>query len=300
MIIGSYYESDVLHLENIHPLQMLIRQQYHSLTASEKRIANYVLNNFESISNMRIHDLAVLSSVTNSAVIRFCKTLGFSGFSEFKFNLSSKSTDIGEVYMLPTIKRGDGVEEIFNKVFASNIHSLYETIQHLNMEQAAQAVELMDKANQIVFMGTGPSEMTAMHAVFHLMQFGHHTSYATNGVTMRTSAINLCEADVAIGISYCGHTCDTADALELAKKSGAKTIAITSYEDSPLCKYADIVLHAPPEDIPYMSDGALTSTRNSLTCIIDSLIITLACKNYDNSMSKLHARNTRIFTKVRK
>ena len=286
-------------MESISSTQLLIRERYQTLTVSERRIADYVLSNGDRVGGMRVHDLAVVTDVTNSAVIRFCKALGFSGFSEFKYNFASDRASTSDVYMLPTIKHGDGVTDIFNKIFTSNIRSLYETIQNLDMEQATCAVDLMKKARKILWMGTGSSEMTAMHAVFHLMQFGYSTFYATNGVTMRTAALNLQKGDLAIGISYCGHTRDTVDSLAMARQSGANTIAVTSYKDAPLCRNADVVLYAPPENIPYMSDGALTSTRNSITCILDSLIITLACQNYDNSLAKIEARNSKVFPTVR-
>lgn len=286
-------------MENISSTQLLIREKYQNLTVSERRIADYVLSNGDRVGGMRVHDLAVITDVTNSAVIRFCKALGFSGFSEFKYNFASDRASASDVYMLPTIKHGDGVTDIFNKIFTSNIRSLYETIQNLDMGQATCAIDLMKNARKILWMGTGSSEMTAMHAVFHLMQFGYSTFYATNGVTMRTAALNLQKGDLAIGISYCGHTRDTVDSLAMARQSGANTIAVTSYKDAPLCRNADVVLFAPPENIPYMSDGALTSTRNSITCILDSLIITLACQNYDNSLAKIEARNSKVFPTVR-
>ena len=201
--------------------------------------------------------------------------------------------------MLPTIKHGDGITEIFNKIFVSNIHSLYATIQQLDMERAARAVDLMKNARQILLLGTGTSEPAVSGAVYQLMQFGYSSASATNGITMRTAAMNLNEGDVAIGISYCGHTRDTVESLDLAHQTGAACIALTSYEDAPLCRNADVVLYAPPENIPYMSDGAITSTRNSLVCILDSLIISLACQDYHHSIAKIQMRNTLIFPSVR-
>lgn len=286
-------------MENISSILLSIRQQYQNLTGSERRIAEYILNHSEEIAGMRIHELANASGVANSAVIRFCKSLGFSGFSEFKFNLTTEGAKAQETYMLPSIKHGDGITEIFNKIFVSNIHSLYATIQELDMECAAKAVEYMKNARQILLLGTGTSEPAVISAVYQLMQFGYSSVSATNGVTMRTAAMNLKKDDVAIGISYCGHTRDTVESLDLAHETGAACIAITSYKEAPLCQNADVVLYAPPENIPYMSDGAITSTRNSLICILDSLIIALACQDYHHSITKIQMRNTHIFPNVR-
>ncbi len=277
---------------------LLIRQRYQNLTGNEKRVADYILAHDESITKLHIHDLAVASGVAKSAVVRFCKAIGFTGYSDFKFNFAeSKNTE--EPFMLPVIKRGDHAKDIFNKIFTSNINSLYETMQRIDMNQVDHAVKLLLNARQILLLGTGSSESVVVNAAYHFHQFGYRVSTATSGVMMRTVALNMEKEDVAIGISYCGHTHDTVEALYLAHRSGAATIAITSYDDSTLCENADVVLYAPPGDIPYMTDDAVVSPRISHNCILDSLVITLACQRYDYSISKIRERNTIVFPSIR-
>lgn len=286
-------------MQNKPSMLLLIRQRYQNLTGNEKRVADYILAHDESIAKLRIHDLAVASGVAESAVVRFCKAIGFTGYSDFKFNFAAGSKNTEEPFMLPVIKRGDHAKDIFNKIFTSNINSLFETMQRIDMNQVDHAVKLLLNARQILLLGTGSSESVVINAAYHLNQFGYRVSTATSGVMMRTVALNLEKEDVAIGISYCGHTHDTVEALHLAHRSGAATIAITSYDDSPLCEDADVVLYAPPGDIPYMTDDAVVSTRTSHNCILDSLVITLACQNYDYSISKIRARNTIVFPSIR-
>ncbi|MDO4546780.1 MAG: MurR/RpiR family transcriptional regulator [Clostridia bacterium] len=286
-------------MENIPSILLMIRQRYPDLTSGEKRVAEYVLTNSNAIVKMRIRDLAQACGVASSAVIRFCKEMGFSGYSEFRFNFSAETASAPEPFMLPVIKRGDGTSEIFNKVFTSNINSMYETIQHLDMKQVEKAVELLRSSSRIVLLGTGTSESVAIDGVYHLMQIGCSVSCATNGVTMRTVALNLTKGETAIGISHCGHTRDTVESLHLAHLSGAATIAITSYKDSPLCEKADVVLNVHSDDILCPTDSAIISARTSHICILDALSVSLASCNYDKSITKIHQRNTIIFPSVR-
>jgi RpiR family carbohydrate utilization transcriptional regulator len=290
---------EVIAVENKPSILLMIRQRYESLTDGEKRVADYVLAHSESIANMRTRDLAAASGVASSAVIRFCKNVGFSGFSEFKFNFSIETASAAEPYMLPVIKRKDGINEVFNKVFTSNINSMYETIQKLDMNQVGLAVDLLQGAKRIVLLGTGLSEAVAMDGAYHLMQIGCRVSCSTNGVTMRITALNLEKGDVAIGISHCGHTRDTVEAMRFAHHSGAATIAITSRKGSPLCEKADAVLAAHSDDILYPNDGAIVSARTSLICILDALFVSLACRDYDASISKIRKRNTLIYPDLR-
>ncbi len=78
----------------------MIRQRYENLTGGEKRVADYVLTHSKSIAGMRTCDLAAASGVAGSAVIRFCKELGFTGYSEFKFNFSVETASTAEPFML--------------------------------------------------------------------------------------------------------------------------------------------------------------------------------------------------------
>lgn len=286
-------------IENIPSILFMIRQRYQDLTNVEKRVADYILSHSDSISGMRIYDLAVASGVANSAVVRFCKALGYTGYAEFKFSFSAETNEPAEPFMLPLVQRDDGIIEIFNKVFTSNIHSMYETIQHLDMDKVNEAVNLLQNARHILLIGTGPSEPVAIDGTFHLMQFGISASYAINGCTMRTAALNLGPGGVAIAISHCGHTIDTVDSMRFAKRSGAATIAITSYADSPLCKEADVALVSHSGDIPYLEDNAIISTRTSHICILDALSVSVACRNYDQSIERIYARNNIVFPCMR-
>lgn len=286
-------------MKNESSMLLLIRQNYSNLTKNEKSVADYVLTHSDTIDTMLIHDLAVASGVAKSAVVRFCKALGFSGYSEFKFNFSANTANSPDPTMLPVIKRGDTTKDIFNKIFTNSIDSLYRTIQQLDMDQTLRAVELLKNARHILLLGTGSSESVVVNAVYLFLQFGYQVASATSGVMMRTTAFNLKKEDIAIAISYSGHTHDTVSALHLAHRSGASTIAITSYDNSPLCKEADVVLYSPPGDVPYMTDHAIVCTRTSHICILDALIIALACSSYDDSILKLRARNAVVLPGIR-
>ncbi len=175
---------------------------------------------------------------------------------------------------------------------------MYETIQHLDMTWRA-ARWTSCRAPGRSCCSARALRVVAIDGAFHLMQIGYRASCATNGVTMRIAALNLEKEDVAIGISHCGHTRDTVEAMRLAHHSGAATIAITSYENSPLCEKADVVLAVHSDDILYPTDGAIISARTSHICIRDALSVARACRNYDRSIAKIRSRNTLIFPSVR-
>ncbi|GKS55157.1 hypothetical protein EMLAB_17720 [Enterococcus mundtii] len=67
---------------------MLIEEkltQQETFTTNEKRIADYLRMNLEAAVYMTIEELAKETYTSHSAIIRFCKKIGYSGFKEFRF-----------------------------------------------------------------------------------------------------------------------------------------------------------------------------------------------------------------------
>ena len=74
-------------------------------------------------------------------------------------------------------------------------------------------------------------------------------------------------------------------AMEIARQSGAKTIAITNYGKSPIVEKADVVLYTSSNETAFNSD-ALSSRIAELT-IIDMLYIGVSYKRYDESYANI-------------
>lgn len=61
---------------------------YDSLTKTEKRIATTVLSSPELLGQNSLAEIAQQFDVGEATFIRFCRTLGFKGFTDFKLQLS--------------------------------------------------------------------------------------------------------------------------------------------------------------------------------------------------------------------
>ena len=67
----------------------LIRSRFHTLSRSNQKIATYILEHADSLSSMTITQVSQKTGVSPSGVTRFCQAFGFSGFSEFKYYVST-------------------------------------------------------------------------------------------------------------------------------------------------------------------------------------------------------------------
>ena len=95
--------------------------------------------------------------------------------------------------------------------------------------------------------------------------------------------------DVAVGISHSGDTKATVDALRRAKKTGATTVAISSFDHSCLARECDykIIAFSDSENYPVEA----VSARIAHMCIIDALMMSLAVEDYDELYNHIAERN---------
>lgn len=260
-----------------------IRNQYKSFTKTERIIADYVLENSAQVINMSVAQLADAAGVAGSAVIRFCKSSGYSGFSEFRLALAMEIANRPSK-ILPVISPTDTLQEMTNKVFFSSIQTMRNTLAMLDCEYLEKIVRQFKTAKKICFFGVGTSYPVVTDAQYRFMSLGYPAVYYTDILFMTVAAQNMKRGEVAVAVSHSGRTKVTVEALRLAKENGAVTIAITSYRTSPIAKYADYVLTAYPDDINYPVEAV--SARLAHICILDTIEVALASISDENDVEE--------------
>ena len=266
-----------------------IHNCYDSLTDTEKKIADTVFSSPQDAVKMTVKELAERSGTVPSAVVRFCKSIGATGFSDFKICLSAElGGKVSATGMLP-VGEGDDPQQVFRKVFASGINTLEDTLSMIDFSQAEAIVRLLQQATRVVFFGVGTSSVIATDAQYRFAQLGIATSACTDILFMNVTAANLKAGDVAVCISHSGSTKATVDAMRRAKKSGADTIAISSFAHSSLAKESNYKLIAFSDDKNYPVEAV--SARIAHMCIIDALMMSLASQNYETLQTHIAERN---------
>lgn len=266
------------------PCLSTIKTKYSELTNKEKQLAEYILNNYEDVILMSTSRLAQNADVTKSVIVRLCQTLGFSGYTEFKLMLSRELARNEQFSFTPYISKTDSTDEIFDKVFASNIKTLHDTALGIDREVLNQAVCALEGAANIYIYGVGTSAGIVTDFQYRLMQIGLNAFCFTDIGNMRVSILNIKEGDAAIGISNSGNTIATVDTLRLAGQSGAKTVCITSYPNSEIVKISDYPLVIKTDEIQYPIEAI--SSRIAHISVIDSIAISLSARHYDKAAER--------------
>ncbi|MUK31707.1 MurR/RpiR family transcriptional regulator [Aliivibrio fischeri] len=218
---------------------------YNSLTPSSKRIADYVMSNATQVSKHSIAELSQIVNAGDATIIRFCRTLGFKGYQDFKMelaievsNLQGREKDIFDT----DVTAEDNAEVIGHKLQSTIESVLAETMNLLNFQSLESVAEALKDAKAIYFFGVGSSGLTAESAKHKFMRIGLNVDAFTNNHFMYIKSSLMQPGDFAVGLSHSGNSVETTKALRLAKENGATTIAITHNPRSDITKYSDYVL----------------------------------------------------------
>jgi DNA-binding MurR/RpiR family transcriptional regulator len=218
---------------------------YDSLTPSAKRISDYVLAHSSEVTKLSIAELSQVANVGEATIIRFCRTLGFKGFQEFKMELAIELSSLNqqEKSILDTdVTLQDDAELIGQKLHKTINNVLAETLNLLNFDTLEKVAKQIKSAKAVYFFGVGSSGITAEDAKNKFMRIGFNVDALTNNHFMYMKASLLQKGDLAVGISHSGSSKETTKALQLAKDAGADTVAITHNPRSAITEFSDFVL----------------------------------------------------------
>lgn len=229
----------------------IVNSRMDTLTNSERKVAEFVLENSSETTNMTVSELATSCKVSEATVIRFVKKLDYDSFQDFKLaiatdnaiNSSSEDLDI-------TITQDDDMKTIFSKVESGFIRTIESTSSITDLEKFNKAINLIRTAKRIEIYGVGSSNAVAKVLNYKLTRLGF-PSYSIEDAHMQAiSASTIKPGDLAIGISQSGSTKDIVDSLNIAKKHGASTVCITDHVQSPITKVSDVLLQTYSRENP--------------------------------------------------
>lgn len=240
------------------------------LRKSEAKVARFIPGNADKIIHFSLSQLAEAVGVSEPTVIRFCRSLGFSGWQEFKIYLAQAIIPKVQ-YIHESVAENDTASEFAEKVFRANIIAITETARSLDNQAVEQAVNLIAKAGKVVFHGLSGSAVVAMDAYHKLFRTGIVCEWFNDTHLAAMAASMMKPGDVFFVISHSGATRDILYALDVAKKTGASTVAVVSHKKSPVSKIADITIGVEAREVNYRFEPM--AARLAQLCIIDVLSV---------------------------
>lgn len=255
-----------------------LEKNYNKMSTTEKIIASYIINNTSEIVGANIHKTAEQLNISPSSISRFVKKYCNMSFNELKISLAS----INEKESI------NNTEEMLNWVdcfdtlptnIINNIVKVCEDILKVNeLETFKKAIELIEKADTVYIFGIGASAIIAQDFQLKLIRMQKKCVFNFDSVISRHNTRLITDKDVAIAISFSGETKETNSELKLAKKRGAKCIAITKNAKTSLEELADLNLVVPSTELNKTRLSAIFSRYGQLF-ILDMLFLGIARQN---------------------
>jgi RpiR family carbohydrate utilization transcriptional regulator len=223
-----------------------IKASLPSLAPAEQRVGKLVLADPRAFANLPVTELADRAHVSKPTVVRFCRSVGYDGLSDFKLKLAGSVSE-GVPFIHRSVDVDDKTSDIAVKVIDNTVAAFLKyrnDASSFALEHASQALAATQKTNRrIEFYGVGNSGIVAQDAQHKFFRLGVNAIAYSDGHMQVMSASMLKPGDCAVIISNSGRTRDLMDACDIAKKQGATTIVITA-SGSPLASAGHIHLTA--------------------------------------------------------
>jgi RpiR family carbohydrate utilization transcriptional regulator len=223
-----------------------IKASMPSLAPAEQRVARLVLGDPRAFANLPVTELADRAHVSKPTVVRFCRSMGYDGLSDFKLKLAGSVSE-GVPFIHRSVDPDDKTNDVLVKVIDNAVAAFLKYRNDAStfaIEKAAEALAATYKTGRrIEFYGAGNSGIVAQDAQHKFFRLGVNTIAYSDGHMQVMSATLLGPGDCLVVVSNSGRTRDLMDACDIARRNGATTICITA-TGSPLASSGHIHLAA--------------------------------------------------------
>ena len=174
-------------------------------------------------------------------MLRFCRSLGYLGYQDFKASLVPELLRLGyrTHQQIDQAKGPKGKLERFSWDFQQQLDA---TLRNCDYEAIKGVGERIASANRTLIMGLGGSAGVAHILCDSLGSLGIYSTFMQDRSIIQSLVPLVTDQDVVIGISHSGETEEVLYAISVARDYGAHTIALTNFSPSPLVEVVDVAL----------------------------------------------------------
>ena len=258
--------NDDVNINESDSLMTIMKEKYKTMSKGQKLLANYTMENYPKVAFMTASKLGETVGVSESTVVRFANSLGFSGYPKFQDDLQelikTKLTTVERVEMANRDYSTDS--KILENVLKADIDNIKETLDTLEEKSYEKAVNTIISAKKLYIMGLRSSIYVAKY-------LGYYLNYILDDVIIVRmdmgepveQMIKLGKGDVLIVLSFPRYSKKTLQVAEFAKERGAKVIALTDSYNAPTAKISDVIV----------------TVKNNMVSFVDSLVPAFSVAN---------------------
>ncbi|MBT9465760.1 SIS domain-containing protein [Hydrogenophaga sp.] len=223
-----------------------IKASLPSLAPAEQRVGKLVLLDPRTFASLPVTELAERSHVSKPTVVRFCRSMGYDGLSDFKLKLAGTVSE-GVPFIHRSVDVDDKTSDVLVKVIDNTVAAFLKYRNDASSHAIEKAVDALvatyKHKGRIEFYGAGNSGIVAQDAQHKFFRLGINAIAYSDGHMQVMSASLLGPGDCVVIVSNSGRTRDLMDAADIARKHGATVITITT-SGTPLAQAGHIHLSA--------------------------------------------------------
>lgn len=251
-----------------------IKDEYPKMSKGQKRIAEFILENYDKAAFSTAAKMGQAIGVSESTVVRFAYAMGFSGYPELQASLQelirNKLTSIQRLNLMQNLSD----EEMLKAVFKSDVNNIRKMAESLTIDDFNEMIEKLLKARTVYVLGLR-SSLPLAQVLHYYLNFVLDDVRMIGGMASDVfeQMVRISEEDVFIGISFPRYSRRTVDAMRYAKSAGTYTVALTDSAVSPIYELADK---------PLIARSDMASFADSLVAplsLINAIITVLSRKN---------------------
>lgn len=244
-------------------LDQLIYDKIPTLSAGQRKVAEYILNNKDEFSYATLAKLSKDISVSETTVIRFAYSLGFDSFSAMQQKLREEILSVPQRNAIEQIQN----QTFYQKIFTRETQALQDWISHIDETLLDQTANALLNADRILVTGARSSYHAANWLGNRLNLLLGNTYIIQEFYDPRFDLLNnITDKTVVFSIAFARYTKWTYHYAESAKKMGATLISITDSVSSPFFNISDCTILAAP-----IKDSMGFSSPICMYCLFDAI-----------------------------
>lgn len=256
-----------------------IKQRFDHMPKSEQKVAQYIQQNLDYVTQLPIHILAEKSGVSHASITRLAKTLDCQNVRDLKMQLA-QSAAVGQRFTEDKTVDKKDISDIYQSIH----DALTLNTGLITDEVIQQATQLIIQTEHCLIFGVGGgSTIMAQECHHRLFRLSVKSNAYSDPMLMRMTAATVDVQDVVICLSLSGDSPDVLAAAKIAKEYGASVIAICP--KSQLSAIADVHLAIKTQEVDYIFKPS--ASRYVMMAAIDILASEIAVKNQRKSREKL-------------
>jgi RpiR family transcriptional regulator, murPQ operon repressor len=254
----------------------IIRSARDEMSANEKKLADFILENPSLIRDYSSQQIAGSVGVSQSSVVKFSQKMGYRGFTDLKLAIHETVVkQESNVAVLNGRRESSGASvSLKNRLFQAKSDAISGATDLNDDDTLRIAARAIESSSHVQLVSSGNAYGVVRDSALKLMSIGKPVIAEADADVQLLGVATLARGDCLIAISASGQSAHLCHLAQMAKKAGATIISVTNQSANPLATLADVRLYS----VSYGSESEMPNvvSATSQQHVIDLVFYTLA------------------------